>query len=349
MKSKYKSQITSICTVFVLLLTMTIGALPASAVNYFESEGNNTLATADITYDDYNNYGAITSTSDVDWWKVTFSSEGMVNFWLGSIPDDCDFELSLYNSSGYILATSTNAGIYAETIRTHVQPNVTYYLKIFSADGYSATDYLFRVKRYDLKPVRVFTNNLSGNPFGDVANYVLPPLQRMGYDAGHYLNNPAISVYETMPGSEIVLLRGHGAASCMPFPYEENTESLLYANNSGLATYDCSISNYYDGELSNVSLVIYAGCNTGMYGIYGNLVQTTHAKGAKCVIGWTALTNTRVANLWHRQFILYCEDGLCVEEAMQCADEWVYEYEEENAAFQTSRYVAGSASAVLLG
>ena len=156
-------------------------------------------------------------------------------------------------------------------------------------------------------------------------------------------------MYETMSGSEIVINRGHGGPGAMDFPYAENSISCVYGNKSDLGTYDSSISNYYDGELSNVSLVIYGGCNTGKYGTYGNLVQSTKAKGAKCVVGWNGTIYDGATNLWLRQFYFGCEDGLCVEEAMQCADEWAYEYEEDYAAYLANRSVAGSASAVLLG
>ena len=61
-----------------------------------ESENNNTVSAADKTYDDYDNYGAISSTSDVDWWKVTFTQNGEANFWLGNIPSGCNYNLYLY-------------------------------------------------------------------------------------------------------------------------------------------------------------------------------------------------------------------------------------------------------------
>ena len=59
----------------------------------FESENNNSIATADITYNDYDSYGSISYAGDVDFWKVTFPSEGMVNFYLGNIPSGCNYDM----------------------------------------------------------------------------------------------------------------------------------------------------------------------------------------------------------------------------------------------------------------
>ena len=61
MKKKLK---VFICIVLVIssMLSFTLSTF---AVN--ESEANNTLATADRIYDDANNYGYISSTSDADW------------------------------------------------------------------------------------------------------------------------------------------------------------------------------------------------------------------------------------------------------------------------------------------
>ena len=43
----------------------------ASAGTIYETESNNTHSTADVTYNDYDNYGKISSSSDIDWWKFT--------------------------------------------------------------------------------------------------------------------------------------------------------------------------------------------------------------------------------------------------------------------------------------
>jgi len=114
----------------------------------YESESNNTLATADITYDDYDNIGALTSTSDVDWWKVSFTQAGRANFWLGNIPAGCDYDISVYNAAGVEIGYSWNADQEPELVQLDVTPNTYYYIKIETYSGVSSSTYLFRTKNY---------------------------------------------------------------------------------------------------------------------------------------------------------------------------------------------------------
>lgn len=124
-----------------------------------ESEPNNTVATADVTYDDYDNYGTISSTSDVDWWKITFNRSGYANFWLGNIPNNCNYDIALYDSTGNnILYYSYKSGNADELISMCPVSASTYYIKIFSASGSSVTGrYHMRVKWYPFVPDIVYT------------------------------------------------------------------------------------------------------------------------------------------------------------------------------------------------
>lgn len=85
-------------------------AAAISAGTLYESESNNTSSTADRTYNDYDNYGIISTSGDVDWWVVKFSGNGYANFWLGNIPSNCDYDMKLYSSNGTtLLKSSTKA------------------------------------------------------------------------------------------------------------------------------------------------------------------------------------------------------------------------------------------------
>ena len=121
----------------------------------YESEGNDTPATADRTYDDYNNYGYISEADDIDYFKIKFSEAGYANFWLGTIPDGCDYDLYIYDSENTLLVSSKNAGNEPELIRyLAVQADVYYYVCIKSYRGYSASSpYTMRVKLYDQSAV----------------------------------------------------------------------------------------------------------------------------------------------------------------------------------------------------
>ncbi len=49
----------------------------------YESESNNSMSSADRTYDDDDMYAYIGSSSDIDWFKVRFGEDGEANFWIG--------------------------------------------------------------------------------------------------------------------------------------------------------------------------------------------------------------------------------------------------------------------------
>lgn len=116
-----------------------------------EQESNDSIALADRTYDDYNNYGYISSNNDVDYFKVKFSTKGVANFWLGNIPDGTDYDLFLYDEGGTLLARSTKGENEAELISSFpVNSNTFYYMMVESASGYSTTSpYLLRAKWYE--------------------------------------------------------------------------------------------------------------------------------------------------------------------------------------------------------
>lgn len=113
---------------------------PDEFINRNESENNNTYSSADVTYDDYNNYGRITTEDDVDWWCITALSDGMANFWLGEIPTGCNFNLALYKGNGTsAIVISNNSGRKQELIRCHVYAGEKYYIRISSSSGYSVS------------------------------------------------------------------------------------------------------------------------------------------------------------------------------------------------------------------
>ena len=135
--------------VFGEIIKNVISDEPTRAVGLiYESESNNTQSTADITYDDYDNRGTITSSIDVDWWKVSFTQSGRANFWLGEIGPGGNYDISLYNALGWQIGRSANIGQTAELIQYDVLPNTYYYVKIESVLGTSPVFYLFRAKNY---------------------------------------------------------------------------------------------------------------------------------------------------------------------------------------------------------
>lgn len=163
----------------------------------WESESNNTQATADITYDDYDNRGNIATISDVDWWKVSFTQAGRANFWLGDIPASANLNMRLFNSSGSQIGYSANTGQTAELIQYNVLPNTYYYVRIESSIGYSPLYYLFRVKNYPYVTEPTIPSNAIGvhvtdkddNPIENAVVYVY----KQKYQSAMYPQSPVVT------------------------------------------------------------------------------------------------------------------------------------------------------------
>lgn len=103
------------CKLFKIIIIFSIAAILFTAVPFYasaavanyESENNNTIATADVTYDDYNNYGTL-DISDIDYWKITMPTNGLGAIWLGNIPAGCDFDIHVYSSESEGLLASSS-------------------------------------------------------------------------------------------------------------------------------------------------------------------------------------------------------------------------------------------------
>ncbi|MBR4587669.1 MAG: hypothetical protein IKO30_05045 [Lachnospiraceae bacterium] len=140
----------------VLMCTLRLGDILfkcldcyAASGTLYETEPNNTASQADWTYDDYDNYGALSSSSDIDWWKVSYSKTGNANFWLGGIPTGCNYNLYLYNSDKTtLIGSSENTGNHSELFSHTVFAGATYYVKVVSFGGSSSNNYLFRTRNY---------------------------------------------------------------------------------------------------------------------------------------------------------------------------------------------------------
>ena len=162
-----------------MALLADLGIMPLALGTIYETEPNNTQSTYNLIYDDYDVYGKMYPTGDVDWFRVMFSQNGLANFWLGNKPTGCTIKFGLYNSGGTLLATSsTNSSNNQEQLYSYaVTGNVWYYIRVYSNSGYSnASYYLFRTRL--LSPPTVTTNT----------NYdIIPPTTARVY--GSFSNN----------------------------------------------------------------------------------------------------------------------------------------------------------------
>ncbi len=117
-----------------------------------EREPNNSQYTATTYENDADMYGTISSTSDVDYFKVTFGRDGKANFYLGNIPKDCNYDMKIYYQSASgggltLYRTLATSGSYEQVLNLPVESDKTYYMQVYSSKGSSTTEkYQVRAK-----------------------------------------------------------------------------------------------------------------------------------------------------------------------------------------------------------
>lgn len=78
----------------------------APLATYYESESNNTMATADTIYSGQDMKGKITPSGDVDFFVLRNASGGTINFWIETTSSSATpyYNYSVYNSAGTLIA-----------------------------------------------------------------------------------------------------------------------------------------------------------------------------------------------------------------------------------------------------
>lgn len=119
-----------------------------------ESENNGTFSSADSATEGVNYDGLINPAGDLDYYKIVINSNsgGQLKVFLGSLPNNTDYDLKVYNSNQVLVASSSNAGHSDELITLNITGSGThtYYARVEGfLNVYNATDtYLFRWRFY---------------------------------------------------------------------------------------------------------------------------------------------------------------------------------------------------------
>ncbi|MEW6060415.1 MAG: DNA/RNA non-specific endonuclease [Bacteroidota bacterium] len=111
----------------------------AGSPSVTEVEPNNTTASANaITTVPSTQTGLISTTTDVDFFSLTASSAQTITLGL-TVPSGVNYDLHLVNSTGTVVASSTNGTGLAENISYNSTTTETYYVEILSTSGSSTT------------------------------------------------------------------------------------------------------------------------------------------------------------------------------------------------------------------
>ncbi len=311
-----KQRIISILIAFTLSCSMF--TISAFAIDLNESENNNTDSTADITYNDYTNYGKISTSGDVDWWQITFSQNGSANFWIGNFPSGCRYGLYLYELNSANLIAKSIKGTSAQLINARVYAGVTYKIKIVSISGYSSSaTYTFRAKNYTAirqAKIYTFTDEITTINFSVNFPNISPHLTYMDYTPVDRFDYTATTAFNDIPNSSLVAIYNHAQAGKMYF----HNNTFLYAGTTAYNTQNAAIGQYSAEALSNIKLLSFVGCHSGNTdSSFGNLVDNAKNKGVFCCIGWTAKPKHGDVLRWNDKFYETLSYGYTVAYALQ--------------------------------
>lgn len=196
-----------------------------------EIEKNNSMSSANRIKNDYDNRGRIYESDDVDWYVISFPSSGTANFFLGDIPSGKDYDLKIYNSSGFLVASSNKGGNSNELIAYDVAAKTNYYVKIYGHnDSNSYSQYLFRAKVYE----QVFSGDR--------------------YETNDTLNRAHTPTPGVYPSRNYLSASIHNKTDVDYYKVVLNKKSTLYLNLQDVPSsvdYDLYLCNSYGNEISS--------------------------------------------------------------------------------------------------
>ena len=322
MNFKFRRTIPALLSLVMLLAALQLPSFAAGTK--YEVEPNNTTSQADTTYDDYDNYGTISSTSDIDFWRFTPSETCFANIWLGNIPSGCSYTLSLLDSSYNAVAMTKDHQYGTQKImKCRLIGGNTYYVSIHSDSGYSAdTYYRFRIKTYDLGQGRIFTGS-SGSFDASATGNIKSTLWSMGYDAETYPNNSANALYSTLTASRVLLIHSLAANGYMTLPCSIGNTYFYGYNFSGIESYSRALGTLASGSMGNMAIAIFLGDYTATQNeTYGNLIDMALVKGAACAIGWYNELDRTFSTGWANAFFDKLNQNRSITAAIGAADTW---------------------------
>lgn len=135
MNKKFLMLVTAFAFATAMLFAFSV---TASAADKWEREPNDEFDEYMLTLEDNNNYGYISSDTDMDIWKTFFFQDGYANFWLGNIPSGCDYALYVMDEDHNTLGSSFKSSAKQQLVSLNVEAGKYYYIVIFPFGDYNA-------------------------------------------------------------------------------------------------------------------------------------------------------------------------------------------------------------------
>lgn len=152
------------------------------------------------------------------------------------------------------------------------------------------------------------------------------------FNAGYNNINMSVDYYTTdtilnyLNVSKILIIRSHGGTEYISGVGNYSFIDLNEMNNTSLFSIECEQMNGYsayiplNADYSNLDLVVFAGCLTGVGGNNNvNLPSVVVNRGAKAAIGFYTTIDCQAANDWVEEFVELLISGYTVQNAVSNA------------------------------
>ncbi|PRA01673.1 MULTISPECIES: S8 family serine peptidase [unclassified Paenibacillus] len=190
-------------------------------------EPNNTILTAKTVNPGNSYISYISSSSDIDYYKLTADKDGQISITL-DIPSSVDYEMDIYNESGIQVGESSNGTGITEHIDFEVTATKSYYIKITGFSG-----------QFSTSPYTLTLSNITAQAFKAPT----------GLEAVPYATSIKLS-WNTMPDatSYVVRLDGKEVGTV-------NTSSYTFSSLEPLKAYKLEVAAVYAGGKSSFASI----------------------------------------------------------------------------------------------
>ena len=228
----------------------------ANCVNAYEP--NETQATAAQIAVNTNISAAISTTTDIDYYKFTLSATSNLSIALSNLP--ADYDLYLYNSAGTQLGSSTNSGTASENIIYNNAVAGIYYVKIIGYSGANSTTVCYNLDVATSAPSTCpspYDNTTNGTfggavaiPFATNVNGLINPSGDVDYYKFDITNAGSISVSLSTLPADYDLKLFNGSQVEVGISQNGGTTSELINYNASPGTYYAEVYGYHNNHNS---------------------------------------------------------------------------------------------------
>lgn len=275
-----------LCLAIVVSLSTPNTALASEVVPYAiqktESEPNNTRATANLINQDDTITGYISSSADIDYFKVVANTNGVFNFWLGNIPSGKNYDLYVYSSAGGLLGSSTSTNSTQELVSgIKATKGSTYYFAVQGKNNsYSSTSaYTVRCKLL----MNPYTGFSQSSPTDSATSFSTNNLDKL-YSSG--LSNSWLSRFKSsgcVIASYAMILRNLGATTASKqYDFRSGNTGYLSADpftvmlaNTSWPTITANANGTYTASTTKNPVYTYHGVVAKAFGKTANQVSLT--------------------------------------------------------------------------